>query len=199
MPLSTILQSGSHQGVVAANLLRQFGTGVGSSLDEPARTVMAGGQGKTQLSVAFLQKYYGCDQDPQLNEPLHTVTTKDRFGLAYAMLAIPPFVPEHADRARKVATLLRSHGLWDDREFVTVEIYGITCIIVDIGMQMLVPRELFGANGFPQSYVIDRRPDGTPITKTDQVSKCGNSVCPPMAAALVAANVPELSAPKAAA
>ena len=49
-------------------------------------------------------------------------------------------------------------------------------------------RELSRAQGFPESYIIDRKPDGSPISKTEQVSKCGNSVCPPMAAALVAAN-----------
>jgi DNA (cytosine-5)-methyltransferase 1 len=151
-PLSTIMQSGSHQGLAAVNLLRQFGTGVGSSLDEPARTVMADGQGKTQLCAAFLQKYYGADQDPRLDDPLHTATAKARFGL------------------------------------VTVQVEGVPYVITDIGMRMLTPRELFRAQGFPDSYVIDRKPDGSPISKTEQVSKCGNSVCPPIAAALVKAN-----------
>lgn len=151
-PVSTVVGKGSTQSLAAVNLLRQFGTGVGSAVDEPARTVMADGQGKTQLSAAFLQKYYGVDQDPQLGEPLHTATTKDRFGV------------------------------------VTVDVDGITYVITDIGMRMLTPRELFRAQGFPESYVIDRRPDGSPISKTDQVSKCGNSVCPPIAAALVKAN-----------
>jgi DNA (cytosine-5)-methyltransferase 1 len=190
-PVSTILQSGSHQGVAAVNLVRQFGTAVGSSVEEPVPTVMpanGGGGNKSQLSAAFLQKYYGADQDPRLDEPLHTATSKDRFGLGTAQLEIPPFLPEYAPRARLVADLLRAHGLWDDREFVTVEIDGITCIIVDIGMRMLTPRELFRAQGFPDSYIIDRKPDGTAISKTEQVSKCGNSVCPPMAAALVKAN-----------
>ena len=151
-PLSTIMQSGSHQGLAAVNLLRQFGTGVGSPVDEPARTVMADGQGKTQLSAAFLQKYYGADQDPRLDEPLHTATTKARFGL------------------------------------VTVTIAGVPYVITDIGMRMLTPRELFRAQGFPDNYVIDRMADGSPISKTEQVNKCGNSVCPPIAAALVEAN-----------
>jgi DNA (cytosine-5)-methyltransferase 1 len=87
-----------------------------------------------------------------------------------------------------------------DREaLVTVTIDGEPYVITDIGMRMLTPRELFRAQGFPDSYIIDRKPDGSPITKTDQVSKCGNSVCPPLAAALVAANLPELSARRAAA
>ncbi len=173
---------------MAANLLRQFGTGVGSAMDEPTRTVMADGQWKTQLSASFLQKYYGVDQDPQIEEPLHTVTTKDRFGCVDALLDIPPFKPEYAPRARQVAAFLRAHGLWDDREFVTFEYGGITVVVVDVGMRMFIARELFRAQGFPDSYIIDRRPDGSPISKTEQVSKCGNSVCPPMAAALVAAN-----------
>jgi DNA (cytosine-5)-methyltransferase 1 len=69
-PVSTILQSGSHQGVAAVNLVRQFGTAVGSSVEEPAPTVMpanGGGGNKSQLSAAFLQKYYGADQDPRLD------------------------------------------------------------------------------------------------------------------------------------
>lgn len=151
-PVSTIVAKGSTQGIVAANLLRQFGTGIGSPLDEPVRTVMADGGGKTQLSAAFLSKYYGADQDPRLTEPLHTTTTKDRFGL------------------------------------VTVTIDGEPYVIADIGMRMLTPRELFRAQGFPDSYIIDRGADGAPITKTQQVAKCGNSVCPPMAAALVKAD-----------
>jgi DNA (cytosine-5)-methyltransferase 1 len=186
--VSTVVGKGSTQSLAAAHIVRQFGTGIGHAVDEPSRTVMADGQGKTQVSAAFLQKYYGADQDPQLGEPLHTTTTKDRFGLAETLLAAPPFGPEHYTKARKVADLLRAHSLWDDREFVTVEVDGITFVIVDIGLRMLVPRELFRAQGFPDGYVIDRCADGSPITKTAQVSKCGNSVCPPIAAALVGAN-----------
>jgi DNA (cytosine-5)-methyltransferase 1 len=164
-PVSTILHTGSHQGLVAANLLRQFGTGVGSSLDEPARTVMADGQGKTQLSAAFLQKYYGTGDGQTPDDPLHTVTTKDRAAI------------------------------------VTVMIEGEPYVINDIGMRMLIPRELFRAQGFPESYIIAegiaiaddedmgwKKGDRVAITKTQQVSKCGNSVPPPLAEALVRAN-----------
>jgi DNA (cytosine-5)-methyltransferase 1 len=164
-PVSTVMHSGSHQGIVAANLSHQYGSATNGAQGDPAvplKTVTAGG-GHHAVVASFLQKYYGSDQDPQLEESLHTVTTKDRFGL------------------------------------VTVNINGEPYVITDIGMRMLTPRELFRAQGFPDDYVIDRRIDGSPITKTDQVSKCGNSVCPPIACALVAANVPELSAQRAAA
>jgi DNA (cytosine-5)-methyltransferase 1 len=99
---------------------------------------------------ALLTKYYGTDQDPQLGEPLHTVTTKDRFGL------------------------------------VTIDC--VDYYIADIGMRMLQPRELYRAQGFPDSYLIDRGADGRTLSKASQVRMCGNSVCPPLARAIVAAN-----------
>src|SRR5690606_23658774 len=102
---------------------------------------------------AFIAKYYGsADNGQSVDESLHTVTTRERFGL------------------------------------VTVNIGGEPYAIVDIGMRMLSPRELFRAQGFPDSYIIGRGADGKPMTKTSQNRMCGNSVCPPMAAALVAAN-----------
>jgi DNA (cytosine-5)-methyltransferase 1 len=55
-------------------------------------------------------------------------------------------------------------------------------------MRMLSPRELFRAQGFKDNYIIDRTADGNTITKTDQVRMCGNSVCPPIAEALVKSN-----------
>jgi DNA (cytosine-5)-methyltransferase 1 len=173
-----------HHSLVSANLVRHFGQSVGSAAGEPIGTVLPGGMGKTGLVTshlvklrgtcrdgqsvteplhtisaqgthfgevrAFLLKYYGSDQDPKLREPLHTVTTKDRFGL--------------------------------------VTVRGAEYRIVDIGMRMLSPRELFRAQGFPENYIIDRDA-GRPITKTEQVAKCGNSVCPPMSEVLVRANL----------
>ena len=75
---------------------------------------------------------------------------------------------------------------------MTVEIDGETYAIADIGMRMLTPREQFRAQGFPDSYVIDHGADGQPMTKTAQTRMCGNSVCPPVAAALVDANCAHL-------
>ena len=49
-------------------------------------------------------------------------------------------------------------------------------------------RELYRAQGFPESYVIDKGAAGEPITKTAQVRMCGNSVCPPLSRALIEAN-----------
>jgi DNA (cytosine-5)-methyltransferase 1 len=157
-PLSTVTLSGSHQQVVTSNLVKLRGgedSHVGSCgipVDEPMHTICASGTHMAEVR-AFLLKYYGTDQDPQLAEPLHTVTTKDRYGL------------------------------------VTVMIEGEEYVIVDIGMRMLTPRELFNAQGFPADYIIDVDAHGKPITKTAQVAKCGNSVCPPLSEALVRANM----------
>lgn len=121
-------------------------------------TTTGGGKGGGHLAEvrAFLVKYYGSDGEPQSQQqtlfgPLHTVTTKARFGL--------------------------------------VTVHGQQYQIADIGMRMLAPRELFAAQGFPTDYVIDPQLDGRPLTKTQQIELAGNSVCPPVAHALVAANV----------
>lgn len=124
-------------------------TNVGSATDEPLHTVSAQGTHHAEVR-AFLIKYYGTDQDPRLTEPMHTVPTKDRFGL--------------------------------------VTIHGTEYAIVDIGLRMLTPRELFRAQGFPATYAIGHGADGHALTKTAQVRMCGNSVCPPVAQAIVAAN-----------
>lgn len=154
-PLSTAATTGSQQRVVTSNLVKLRGTCAhGQPTDEPLHTVSAGGTHMAEVQ-AFLIKYYGTDQDPRLEEPLHTVTTKDRYGL------------------------------------VTVTIDGEEYVIVDIGMRMLTPRELFNAQGFPPDYIIEHDSSGAPITKTAQVAKCGNSVCPPLSRALVTAQFPD--------
>jgi DNA (cytosine-5)-methyltransferase 1 len=123
----------------------------GQSVTDPLPTVTAGGTHVGEVR-AFLMKYYGNEKEGiDLLGPLHTVTTRDRFGL------------------------------------VTVK--GEQYQIVDLGMRMLAPRELFRAQGFPENYIIDRDARGKAITKTAQVARCGNSVCPPMAEALVRANM----------
>lgn len=147
-PLKTTTVENRHA-LVTGSLLKLRGDNVGSAASTPLHTVSA--QGLHHAAVqAFMVKYYGSDQDPRLEEPMHTVTTRDRFGL--------------------------------------VTVHGQPYAIVDIGLRMLTPRELYLAQGFPPDYRIDRGADGRPLTKTAQVRMCGNSVCPPLARALVSAN-----------
>ena len=59
----------------------------GASLEEPAPTVTA--IDHTALVVGNIVKYYsGAEQISALDEPLHTVTTKDRHGLAASYLGV---------------------------------------------------------------------------------------------------------------
>ncbi|WGT64967.1 DNA cytosine methyltransferase [Variovorax paradoxus] len=147
-PLNTVTASGMPAALVTTHLMVNTTGHSGAAADSPLPTITTGGH---MAEVrAFLIKYYGTDQDPQLREPLHTVTTKDRFGL--------------------------------------VTVHGEEYAIVDIGLRMLTPRELYRAQGFPDTYIIDHGAAGESMTKTAQVRMCGNSVCPPLARAIVAAN-----------
>ncbi len=195
-PIETISADGQHH-AVSACFLAQHNTGVvGHPATEPCSTISSKGS-QQQLVAASAVAYYGNDKDGQaLTDPARTVTTDDRFGLVESELVVP-LTEEQIFGARRVAAFLREYGVVFEGEFATVGGY----VIVDIGMRMLTPRELFRAQGFPESYVIDRAWVVDPktgeiveirLTKEQQIRMCGNSVCPPVAEALVRANVPEL-------
>lgn len=154
-PLSTLTTRGTQQQIVAAHMMPHYGASVTRSATDPVGTITAGGGGKQAMVAAFMHKYYGTEQDPRIDQPIHTLTTKERFGL------------------------------------VTVEIQGEPYTITDIGMRMLTPREQFRAQGFPDSYEIEKTSLGT-LTKTQQTRMCGNSVAPAVAAALIRANCQHL-------
>jgi DNA (cytosine-5)-methyltransferase 1 len=188
----------SSQGIVVASLIRHFGKSIGQEVTAPAPTTVAGGGGKTGVVASSLVAYYGNDRDGQgLDEAARTVTTKECFGLLQAPVVAGP-TPEQLAGARRVAAFLREFGVEFEGEFAAFDGY----IIVDIGMRMLTPRELFRAQGFPKKYVIDRALVIDPktgdleeilLTKEQQIRMCGNSVCPPVMAVIVRANVPELA------
>lgn len=197
-PLSTVTATGAQQSPVTAFIARQFGNSTGHAIDEPLGTVTAD-VNKSQLVAPYFSKYYGTGDGARHDEPCHTITVNDRFGHIEASIDVPPFRPEQEERAREVAEFMRAHGFWDDREFVTLEMAGQTFVVVDIGMRMLTPRELFNAQGFPPNYVIDGVWEGEgearhflAFPKDVQVSCCGNSVSPYPYAAIVAANCNDL-------
>ncbi|SCD25523.1 hypothetical protein BR141012304_21064 [Brucella inopinata] len=171
---------------------REGSVNPGRPMDKPVSTVTQTGS-QQSVVAPYLQAYYGTGDGGEETQPARTATTKDRHGHVQAALDVPPFTPAQADRARKVAAFLRSYGFWDEREFVTIEAGGVVYVIVDIGMRMLVPRELYLAQGFPPDYEIERGVNGELFSKSVQVSCCGNSVSPPVAAALVAANCSHLA------
>lgn len=192
-PMSTVTATGAQQGVVSAFVSRQFGASIGHDIEEPSATVTAG-VNKSALVAPYLQAYYGTGDGGEESQPARTITTKDRHGHVEASLIVPPFTTDQEQRARQVADFMRDHGFWDDREFVTLSIGSDTFVIVDIGMRMLTPRELYNAQGFPSDYRIDEDAYGNAFPKSVQVSCVGNSVSPPVAKALVAANCGHLAA-----
>lgn len=211
-PLGTVVAGGAKHAPLAAFLAQQNGGPrmegfTGRPATTPASTITASGSQQTPVA-AFLTKYYGQGTGATLAEPCHTVTVDDRFGHIQASLEAPPFTRAHEARARQVADFLRAHDAWEGGEFVTLTIDGGEFIVVDIGLRMLTPRELFTAQGFPADYVIEGVWDegtgwemlghnGGPtfreFPKNVQVSCCGNSVCPPLAEALVHANCAHLA------
>lgn len=167
-PLPTVTGQGGHLGVVSANLVSHYGESGAQSIEEPAPSVTAGGMGHTAIVEApMIAHYYGNEAScASVEDPLRTVTVKDRCALVKAFLQ--RYLP----------------GMTFVGEYVSVTIRGVVYVIVDIAMRMLVPRELARATGFPDDYILHG-------TQTQQVARIGNAVPPAFAEALVNANLHE--------
>lgn len=192
-PVSTIVQKGSTQGLVAASLTKLRGTSSAADVAGPLHTTSAGGTHHGLVAANLFANYSetslgGRASSPE--EPVRTVTGTQRHGLVASFLQRynAQGIGSPVDEPAQTISTKDRFGV------VTVTIEGQPYVIVDIAMRMLQPRELFRAQGFPDSYVIDRGADGRALTKTVQVRLVGNSVCPPVAAAIVRANCPELRA-----
>ncbi|EOF5383641.1 DNA cytosine methyltransferase [Salmonella enterica] len=176
-----------HHAVVAAHLMVNNTGHPGGTLDNPAHTLTTGNHHAAITS--HLVKLRGTCRDGQpTSEPMPTVTAGGlHIGEVKTTLAVDEY-DEH--RAQQTLEFLREYCSEDCDGLVTVE--GITYRIVDIGMRMLQPHELYRAQGFPEWYIIDQDYRGKKYAKDKQVARCGNAVPPPFAEALVRANLPEL-------
>ncbi|UED70747.1 DNA cytosine methyltransferase [Brevibacillus sp. HD3.3A] len=173
-------------GMVTAFLSRQFGQSVGHGADVPAATITAGGGGKSALVTSHLVKMRGTNIGQPATEPLQTITAGgNHFG------EVRTFLMKYYGAGIGQECSEPLHTIPTKDRFGLVTIHGQDYQIVDIGMRMLEPHELFAAQGFPDTYVIDRDADGKSYSKSAQVARCGNSVPPPFAEALVRANLPE--------
>lgn len=195
-PLHTITTV-DHHALCISHLVQLRGTcRDGKPITEPVPTLTAGGN-HVGIINAFLTKYYGTGGSVDLSEPIHAVTTKERFGLVENNFDVEPLTDEQRYNAWNCARLVDHFSDSPDDwplfpaprpQYLSVGEY----IIVDICMRMLIARELYNASGFPRDYIIDRDIDGTLWPKSEQVARCGNAVPPPFAEALVRANMPEL-------
>lgn len=189
-PVSTIVQKGCTQGVVAAHMLSLKGSDRrDGSCGDAHPAICAGGQHSALITLPLMTAYYSTGgQHARVDDPSLTVPTKARFGLTHVGAVVPPLTEAQLARARQVAEFLRAHGCWNGGEIVTLNIRGVTYVIVDIGMRMLTPRELARAQGFPDTYILDPIYKGKPLSETEQRHKIGNSVCDEPAAAWIEAN-----------
>ncbi|QUG76011.1 DNA cytosine methyltransferase [Erwinia sp. E602] len=173
-----------HHALVTAQLLVNNTGHPGGAADQPAHTVTTGNH--HAVVTSNLVKLRGtCKDGQRTDQPMPTITAGGQHvGEVRTCLAVHDYDEE---RAALAAEFLHQHGM---SEFVQVE--GVTYRIVDIGMRMLQPKELYAAQGFPSWYVIDRDYRGNTYSKDKQVARCGNAVPPQFAEALVRANLPEL-------
>ncbi|EHZ8827378.1 DNA cytosine methyltransferase [Salmonella enterica] len=215
-PSATITAGGGGKSQLVTPTLIQMGYGERPGqeprvlrLDNPLGTVTAGGNKFATVS-AFLAKHYGGNYTGpgvSMDEPAHSVTTVDHHAVVASHLVklrgtcrdgqrldVPmPTITAGGQHVGEVRTFLETYcGESDDEWLVTVD--GVKYQIVDIGMRMLQPHELYKAQGFPEDYIIDRDYRGQRYAKDKQVARCGNAVPPPFARALVEANLPELYA-----
>lgn len=181
-----------HHSLVTANLVhmghgegkdgtKRFSHGIRSVAD-PLNTVTASGAA-AGIVTAHMLKLRGDNVGSGAGEPLHTVSAQ---GTHHA--EVRAFLIKYYGTDGDPAITEPLHTVTTKDRFGLVTIHGTEYAIVDIGLRMLTPRELYRAQGFPESYRIETGADGRHTTKTAQVRMCGNSVCPPLARAIVAAN-----------
>lgn len=205
-PLGTVVASGVKHAVSAGTLVTLRNNMAGADPQEPLATIAAQG-GHHGLATAFLEQanggfYQGAGNDAR--DPVSTITASgSQQRLVNAELA--ELSPEQEAGALRVAAfLVKYYGsgiavdLHDPLDtittkdrlgLVTVMVKGMPYVIVDIGLRMLKPHELFRAQGFPRDYIIDRTANGTPLSISAAVRMVGNSVSPPPIAALARANL----------
>jgi DNA (cytosine-5)-methyltransferase 1 len=185
-----------HHSLLAAVLTKFRGTSKHCQrIDAPAPSVCAQGQHES-IVLSHIVKYYGNEKGGEsLRKPMATVVTKDRMAIVNAV-------------AQAASTGVFPEGFWQVWAFLIdrygenapppiVEVDGEMYLIVDISMRMLTPRELFRAQGFPDSYVIDfeleRVVNGKRkvcrLPASSQVRMCGNSVPPPVVEAMFRADM----------
>lgn len=199
-PMRTVT-SHDREGLCSVHLDKYFGGGYtskGNSVDEPLTTVTT--EPRHDLIAAHIAEFKGRDLGQSVDKPLRTITASAG-EFADVRVQVVRYDAERAANDRpygywpEIRNLLNQYcgyALGED-ELLLLNIGGSWYYISDIGLRMLTPRELYNAMGFPADYVIDfiDPKTGKEYSKSAKVARCGNAVCPPMAEAVVRANLPE--------
>ena len=186
-PIMTV-DSSNRYGLVTSFLHKYYDggyKGAGETVENPLPTVTAWDHNSV-VTANLIQMNNHCDGKDN-RQPLPTITAGDgHFGEVRAFL-----IKYYGDATgQDIEQPLDTVTTKDRFGLVTIE--GVDYQIVDIGLRMLEPRELYGCQGFPDDYIIDHDYTGKIYPRSEQVRRCGNAVCPPIPAALVRANLPEL-------
>lgn len=161
--------------------------------------------GDVTVAAHLIQLRGNCDAR-DLREPLRTVSAGGTHHgvVEYTLVPETELTVAHEEGALRCAAFLMRYygqgGQWSDLRdpmptittkarmaLVTVWFHGSRRVVVDVGMRMLTPKEVFLANGFPADYIFDRGHDGRKLTNEKQFWMCGNSVPPPLGAAFIGA------------
>lgn len=187
-PIMTV-DASNRYGMVSAFISKFYGggnTSPASDVGDPLPTVTA--IDHNAVCAAYITQFNNHCDGQVVDDPLNTMTAKsNHFGEVRAFLVKYYGSGDNAVSCEKPAPTIT---VKDRMGLVTVR--GQDYKIVDIGLRMLTPRELFDAQGFPSDYIIDVDADGKSYPKSEQVARCGNAVCPPIPTALVRANLPEM-------
>lgn len=201
-PLNTV-DGSNRYGLVGAALspfvVQNFGgnyNGAGSCIDSPLPTVTA--KDHNAIGRAFISKYYGGTYRGAGSDaaaPLDTITAEERHAVVTVRLTAADRKANTLRHWEEVRQILNDYAGYDlkDDEILLFNVNGEVVFISDIGMRMLLPKELYAAQGFPSDYKFEFDWNGKTYSKKAQVSRCGNSVCPQMAEMLVRANVTEMA------
>lgn len=188
-PMHTVTAH-DREALVSAHIQKYFGGVVGTDFGEPLPTVTT--VDHNAMCAAHIAEFKGQDIGQSMNAPLRTITASaGEFAECRAVLAkAGDRRLGHWPEIRSLLNRYCGYNLADD-EVILLVIRGVAYYIADITLRMLTPRELYNAMGFPPDYIIDRDYLGNAYGKSKQVARCGNAVCPPMAEAMVRANLPE--------
>ena len=197
-PINTV-DASNRYGLTCASLVEYYTGGRPLDVNDPMHTVTS--HDREAVVAAHVVKFKGDDVGTSPSEPLQTVTAsagKKRAcsGGTFAVCKAHLTKMHSGDdlgywpEIRALLNEFCGYTLAED-DVLLLEISGALYYIADIGLRMLSPRELYNAMGFPPDYIIDRDYEGHEYKKSAQVARCGNAVCPPVASALVRANLPE--------
>lgn len=189
-PLPTV-DASNRYGLVAAHMTEYYGNGQPIDITDPLHTVTA--RDREALTATHIVEFKGQDIGQRTEKPLRTITASAG-EFAVAAVKIVKYSPGidlgYWPEVRSLLNRFCDYHLSDD-EILLLFVRGSWFYIHDITMRMLMPKELYAAMGFPPDYIIDHDYTGKPYPKSAQVARCGNAVCPPLARAVVAANLPE--------